>query len=258
MQERHIRRLSWLLIAVVILMLALPVVFGEPRHGDGTGGDPWRNTISDFQTLIVGVLALAGAGATVFAARATVSQMREDDRQQDLRHRRQMYLDRRREMIAAKRFVDRVSPVLLALKKEIDPIKLKLGGDIYASAQGDEYQKYGWSVGDKMRYFGALQKANELHEMLQRTRDIELELLSREVEEKLELFREVLGRVDQVFKQGTSRQDRLYDLTDRAPTYYNDNVAADLDETNEQAAALEVALKDWLAQLQADFPSSNH
>ncbi|QND45327.1 hypothetical protein HB780_06145 (plasmid) [Rhizobium lusitanum] len=79
MQEHHKRRFGWLVSIVVVVALVMPIVFGAPRKPDGTGGDPWRNEIFDFQTLITGILAIC-------AAWLTIRQMRNDDAAAQRRH----------------------------------------------------------------------------------------------------------------------------------------------------------------------------
>ncbi|WP_429813615.1 hypothetical protein [Ensifer sp. B1-9] len=70
-------------ILVVIALLVFPPIFGErPVFADRTGGDPMWNFVYDFQTLITGALA-------VFAAVATIREMRISDAKQERRHHEQ-------------------------------------------------------------------------------------------------------------------------------------------------------------------------
>lgn len=73
------------LICMLAVAIVFPAVFGEaPTFSDRSGGDPWRNFVYDFQTLITGVLAV-GAGF------ATIWQMRISDALQERRHQQLRY-----------------------------------------------------------------------------------------------------------------------------------------------------------------------
>ncbi len=62
MKNTNKRRLYWLGAIVVCVAIAPPVIFGTaPEKSDRRGGDPWRNTIEDFQTLITGFFAVGAA-----------------------------------------------------------------------------------------------------------------------------------------------------------------------------------------------------
>lgn len=79
-------RIAGALFVAITAAIAFPVIFGSAAEfTDRQGGDPWRNAIYDFQTLITGVLA-------VVAATATVLQMQVADRKSDERHRQSMEL----------------------------------------------------------------------------------------------------------------------------------------------------------------------
>lgn len=79
-------RIAGALFIAVTAAIAFPVIFGSATEfTDRQGGDPWRNAIYDFQTLITGVLA-------VVAAAATVVQLQVADRKSDERHRQSMEL----------------------------------------------------------------------------------------------------------------------------------------------------------------------
>ena len=92
MRERHAGHIRWLIAAVVAAGLLLPIVFGGERKPDGTGGDPWRNAIMDFQTLITG-------GLAVYAAYATIRQMQNSDKRSDKRHEELVRLSLRAEAL---------------------------------------------------------------------------------------------------------------------------------------------------------------
>ncbi|THV15395.1 DUF1345 domain-containing protein [Rhizobium rhizophilum] len=69
-----------LILIVLISAILLPAIFGEVRLVQGqSGGDPWRNFVLDFQTIIGGFLA-------VFAAWWTVSTMEKADQAAQTRH----------------------------------------------------------------------------------------------------------------------------------------------------------------------------
>lgn len=68
------------MLVCVIASIVPAVIFGEPRLVDGQhGGDPWRNILFDFQTLI-------GGGLAVFAAWWTVGAMEKADQAAQVRH----------------------------------------------------------------------------------------------------------------------------------------------------------------------------
>lgn len=69
-----------LILIVLISAILLPAIFGEERLVQGqSGGDPWRNFVLDFQTIIGGFLA-------VFAAWWTVATMEKADQAAQTRH----------------------------------------------------------------------------------------------------------------------------------------------------------------------------
>lgn len=257
MQEHHIRRLVWLVIVAVMVALVLPVIFGEPRHIDGTGGDPWRNTIYDFQTLITGVLALAGAGATVFAALATIRQMRHDDHQQDLRHRRQIYLDRRREMIAAKRFLDRITPTLDKLEKQAAILRARLEGDAWGYDQEEQEPTRSWSHWERVTYFACLTHIAALRRKLDATPGAELELLMAEPERMLERLKDCVNRA---YQYGLGADDIAMWSNDStvAPVAYSGQAAVAVVEAINTARELKPVLETWYADLERDFGIEKH
>lgn len=98
MREKHRRSLKWFATIFVGLSLALPIFFGAARKNDGSGGDPWRNTIFDFQTLIAGIFAIA-------AAYETVRQMQKSDAKSDKRHEELLRLNIRPDYLRVERLL---------------------------------------------------------------------------------------------------------------------------------------------------------
>lgn len=79
--------------------LILPVIFGDaPNFTDRTGGDTFRNTIYDFQTLIGGILAIC-------AAWWTVVMMEKTEEAASRRHHEQVALTTRGDKLAVERAV---------------------------------------------------------------------------------------------------------------------------------------------------------
>lgn len=107
------------LIFALLVALILPAIFGTPpTFDDRSGGDPWRNFVYDFQTLITGVLA-------VCAAWATVHQMRRSDELQ-----LQMHRALRRDSRAAEiRMVQRLLAWAEKVDRQIDLIKTNTSGE---------------------------------------------------------------------------------------------------------------------------------
>ena len=99
----------------VLTGLILPILFGEPALVDGrTGGDPWRNWVYDFQTLITGL-------AAVGAATWTISVMESTDRKQTDRHRELVELNQRSDLRRLERAIE---PQL----EELEDIAVSLAG----------------------------------------------------------------------------------------------------------------------------------
>ena len=108
MSRRNKRRIL-LLIAIVVGVAVLgPALFGEPREQNG--GDPWRNFVFDFQTLLTGIFAVGAATWTVLTMELT-------DTRSEERHRQLMAVSLRSEL----RAVDR------ALNPQADEIEEILG-----------------------------------------------------------------------------------------------------------------------------------
>jgi hypothetical protein len=94
----HKLALRVLIFVVLVAAIIPPILFGEHRTiADVSGGDTWRNFILDFQTLITGFIAIAGALFTIEA-------MFKVDRQQQERHDTIVALQMRSEYFAIDRF----------------------------------------------------------------------------------------------------------------------------------------------------------
>lgn len=93
-------RWFWLLAVVAGSALIPPILFGQPRvTNEVIGGDPWRNTIFDFQTLLTGLAAVAAASWTVYTMERTVVR-------QERRHRELVSLAIRADRLRADRAVN--------------------------------------------------------------------------------------------------------------------------------------------------------
>lgn len=80
MDKSNKRRIYWLSAVIICAAIGPPVLFGAaPGKPDRKGGDPWRNMIEDFQTLLTGIFAVG-------AAYVTVRQMQISDQKSDVRH----------------------------------------------------------------------------------------------------------------------------------------------------------------------------
>ncbi|WP_349041360.1 hypothetical protein [Agrobacterium sp. SORGH_AS 787] len=93
------KRLKVLGAFVLIVTIIPPVLIGAPREIEGQkGGDPWRNIIFDFQTLITGLLAVG-------AATWTVATMEKTDRRAEERHRQLVNLSVRADRLRVERLM---------------------------------------------------------------------------------------------------------------------------------------------------------
>ncbi len=94
MFKRNTRRIL-LLIAIIVGVAVLgPALFGQPREPNS--GDPWRNFVYDFQTLLTGIFAVGAATWTVLTMEAT-------DTRSEQRHRQLMAVSLRSEIHAIDR-----------------------------------------------------------------------------------------------------------------------------------------------------------
>lgn len=241
------------LIGVVLFSAVISVpIIGKPQPPSNWTdfGDAWASFVYNYQTLISGL-------AAVGAAYITVDQMRRSDREQERRHRRQLYIDNIRELTAARRFLDRITPELQKLVEAAVKLEPKLSGDAFQGINDGVHAKYGWSQGDKIQYFMSLRAVTDLIGVLGRSTEIELELLSHDLQERLNQFRVTLERVGKIANQGKSFWEVMY-TTDRAPKLYDGHVADDLLVTVQQARILENELKAWFAELDAQIGENNH
>ena len=113
------RKWKWFWLIAVIAGSALipPILFGQARViNDQSGGDPWRNTIFDFQTLLTGVAAVAAASWTVYT-------MEKTDSRQEQRHRELVSLTMRADRLRADRAVN---PQLDDFETYVDEIIARL------------------------------------------------------------------------------------------------------------------------------------
>lgn len=100
MPRRNARRMMELFGLVLFMALVVPAIFGEsPTLTDQSGGDPWRNWVSEFQTLITGILAVSAATWTVFT-------MDRTDAASEKRHRELVGLSLRKEALQVDQLVN--------------------------------------------------------------------------------------------------------------------------------------------------------
>ncbi|MBP2490935.1 hypothetical protein JOH50_006731 [Rhizobium leguminosarum] len=95
MTEDVRRKVLLAVVVTVTVGLLLPAIFGQPRIGSAAG-DPWRNFIYDFQTLITGFFAVG-------AAFATFRQMQKFDARSEKRHEEQVKLALRPDVLLMQR-----------------------------------------------------------------------------------------------------------------------------------------------------------
>lgn len=93
------RAISWFILIIVGMSIVPPILFGEPRQFEGAaGGDPWRNLLYDFQTMIGGLLAIS-------AAVATIHQMQNTDWESERRHKELVKLSLRTDALKIERLL---------------------------------------------------------------------------------------------------------------------------------------------------------
>lgn len=112
---------KWKLFGLVAVVsgsaLIPPILFGEARiTKDQIGGDPWRNIIFDFQTLLTGMAAVAAASWTVYT-------MEKTDVRQERRHQQLVSLAIRADSLRADRAVN---PQLEDFEYYVDEVIAKL------------------------------------------------------------------------------------------------------------------------------------
>ncbi|WP_152530047.1 hypothetical protein [Agrobacterium tumefaciens] len=111
MPRRNARRLMGLFGLVLFMALVVPAIFGEaPTLTDQSGGDPWRNWVSEFQTLITGILAVSAATWTVFT-------MDRTDAASEKRHRELVGLSLRKEALQVDQLVNPDFDLLVVIRE---------------------------------------------------------------------------------------------------------------------------------------------
>ncbi|QIO68176.1 hypothetical protein [Rhizobium leguminosarum] len=114
-------KVGWAIGVVVVAGIIVPVLLGEPRSVSGQeGGDYWRNTIYDFQTLITGLAAVLAAAFTVGKMQQTIDVMERTDRESDRRHRELTKLGLRSEKLKMERVL---FPQLFELRATLEHFK---------------------------------------------------------------------------------------------------------------------------------------
>ncbi len=112
--------------ALVVALLAAvvpPILFGDaPQFDDRKGGDTWRNTIYDFQTLFTGLAAVAAAAMTILV-------MERTDARQEARHRELVRLSLRADLLRISRAVYPQLDELPHFLEEIDTLCRAFAGD---------------------------------------------------------------------------------------------------------------------------------
>jgi hypothetical protein len=105
-------------VAVLLTAIVPPALFGEaPKYEDRDGGDPWRNFLLDFQTLITGFFAIGAAYVTVWQMRAT-------DNASEKRHRQLVTLSLRADRLR----LDRAFSRIWVLRQRVDRMRLPMAG----------------------------------------------------------------------------------------------------------------------------------
>lgn len=100
MSKRHQRWVIGLAGLAIFMALVVPAVFGTAPEVEGrVGGDPWRNWVAEFQTLITGVLAVSAAAWTVLT-------MERTDASSEARHRELVALSLRRDALQVDQLLD--------------------------------------------------------------------------------------------------------------------------------------------------------
>ncbi|MCA2408440.1 hypothetical protein [Rhizobium leguminosarum] len=108
------QKIARMVVVLAIFGISLPVIFGEARQVDDQhGGDAWRNTIYDFQTLVTGV-------AAVLAAYFAINQSRVVEANSERRHQQLMELSLR----PARLMIDRtVFPMVEYIENALEDIE---------------------------------------------------------------------------------------------------------------------------------------
>ncbi|RVJ75110.1 hypothetical protein [Sinorhizobium medicae] len=111
-------------LAVALLAAVVPpILFGDaPKFDDRSGGDAWRNTIYDFQTLFTGLAAVAAAAMTILV-------MERTDARQEERHRELVQLSLRADRLRISRAVHPQLDELPYFFEDIDQLCHAFTGD---------------------------------------------------------------------------------------------------------------------------------
>ncbi|AEH78707.1 hypothetical protein SM11_chr1431 [Sinorhizobium meliloti SM11] len=111
-------------LAVALLAAVVPpILVGDaPKFDDRNGGDPWRNTIYDFQTLFTGLAAVAAATMTILV-------MERTDARQEARHRELVQLSLRPDRLRISRAVHPQLDELPYFFEDIDALCRAFAGD---------------------------------------------------------------------------------------------------------------------------------
>ncbi len=129
----------WIWLAVVVLTAAIlpAVIFGEARSVQGqSGGDPWRNILYDFQTLITGF-------AAVGAAALTIRTMNKTEIAAQVRHEQMVALSLRADRLKVERMLQPQRNLLVKRLVEVEHLNAHIetwrsggGGDVKALGRG--------------------------------------------------------------------------------------------------------------------------
>ncbi|RVK13459.1 hypothetical protein [Sinorhizobium meliloti] len=133
------------LIFALLAVLILPAIFGEPpTFDDRRGGDPWRNFVYDFQTLITGVLAVG-------AAVATIQQMRASDALQVRLHQQLRY--------------DAIKGKLLAVGNLLEFLPSAIRSETFTLRAYEEYETGENPLSNVVEWLNVTQAVERLHEV---------------------------------------------------------------------------------------------
>ncbi|MEH7868770.1 hypothetical protein V7795_16540 [Rhizobium laguerreae] len=121
-------KVAWALIVFIGIGLALPVLFGKHRiEKDVTPGDPWRDAIYDFQTLITGLAAVGAAYLTIRQSQSALALSREIEQKSELRHRQMMALTLRADRLKVSRSVEPFLPAIIQAIADLKSIISRTG-----------------------------------------------------------------------------------------------------------------------------------
>ncbi|RVG08830.1 hypothetical protein CN234_16900 [Sinorhizobium meliloti] len=222
-----------------LVVVAVAVLVGEPPQMQGrTGGDPLRNLIYDFQTLITGVFAL-------FAAAWTIAQMRATEERQARELRRQNYLQHRAATLSVERFVEEITPNLKLLAEHTRAwatayVRLTDGGD--------------WSPADKAIFINSVRGAMNVKRTLNAiaNEDDAIRLFTPVVQRSVNNFDLLLRHLATLVpKEGEGVLD-MWPLSNHAPKGYNKEAAATLLQLTWPSTFLADELEAWAKKVAAD------